>query len=320
MSTVPKEQQQEVIQKLFAYGHFYNPEFFDPRDVTEKDLPKMTFKTKNVKMALISWQQMMALDMDRLSLKHHNRIAMFDGDVGPATLQSFEVPRCGVPDFRVKGFGAATGFPRSCAATGITYSIDKSGMPNKFANTWDDRILGRVVLNYSTFGVRLVPYTGSTPSKANIPTIFKFLPGSTIGYTYFNQGRCSDVCDCALDSGFAPSEAAEADLVAHEWGHAIGLNHTRGGVMNASLGSVSEPWQGFTKNDPSWSVLVRLYGGEPLDPIPTPDGVFEFRNGIFYLNNKEVGKLNASGSVTYTNGDVFYGGAIRGRFIMIPPA
>ncbi len=318
---VTKKQDRAIIVKLFALGHFYNPAYFgkNPDIKTEKDIEGLTLESVATKLALRSWQEIMAGPLDRLAAEHHGRTAIHDGELGPATLASFDTPRCGIPDYQLGGrFQAATGFPRSCAATGISFSINKAGMPSKFNDTWDTKVLGRVILNYATFGVRLVPYVGSTPAKANIPTVFKFLPGSTIGYTYFNQGRCTDVCDCALDSGFAPSEAAEADLVAHEWGHAIGLGHTFGGVMNASLGSVSEPWQGYTKSDPSWPTLVRLYGGEPLDPVPTPDGLFEYRNGEFFIDSKSVGKLSAPG-VTFSDGDILYGGKARGRFIMIPP-
>lgn len=317
--TVTPEHERAIINRLWELGHFFNPAFFDVNNhMTEKDIEKLTLKDASVQFALRSWQDIMSQPLERFSMDIHNRPAIHDGEMGPATLATFDVPRCGVADFQ-KGFQAAVGFPRSCAATGISYSIG-AGMPSKFKDTWADKVLGRVVLNYATFGIRLVPYTGDTPSKANIPTIFRFLPGSTIGLTYFNQGSCSDVCNCSLDSGFAPSEAAEADLVAHEWGHAIGLNHTRGGVMNPSLGSVPEPWQGFTKSDPSWATLTRLYGGEPLDPIPVPGDELEFRAGTFYVNGKEVSRLVPTGSVSYVNGDISYGGQIKGRLIMIPPA
>jgi hypothetical protein len=250
------------IQRLFELGHFFNPQFPNGLNVTPKDLPKLTFKDQIVKDALLSFQEMMGVP------------SILVGDSGPlSNVDLFDVPRCGVADYahpeELKGKVGTGSWPEPCQKAGVTYRVDKSNMPSKFKDTFDEKIMARVVATYGKVGLRLVPFTGT--GKPNIDCDWRFLAGSTIGLTYYNNGHCSDVCPSYLDSSFAPNEAAMCDLITHEWGHACNLNHTRGGIMNPSLGSVSEPWQGWTPSDPSWNTLVRFFGGEPVDPLPNPN-------------------------------------------------
>lgn len=248
------------IERMFELGHFFNPRFPDCLNVTPKDLPKLTFNDAVVKNAYLSFQDMMGVSENLFS------------QVGPGTEDVFEMPRCGVPDYHhpeeLKGKVGTGSWPEPCQKAGVTYRIDKSNMPSKFKDTFDEKVMARVVATYGKVGLRLIPFTGS--GKPNIDCDWRFLAGSTIGLTYYNNGRCTDVCPSYLDSSFAPSEAALCDLITHEWGHACNLNHTRGGIMNPSLGSVSEPWKGWTESDPSWNTLKRFFGGEPVDPVPGP--------------------------------------------------
>jgi hypothetical protein len=72
-----------------------------------------------------------------------------------------------------------------------------------------------------------------------------------------------------MDSTYDPSDwRLHANLGTHESeGHGFGFNHTRGGIMNASIVLVDPlTWKG----DPSWNVAARYYGGEPIDDPETP--------------------------------------------------
>ncbi len=254
------------IERLFELGHFFNPKYPNCHNVSAHDLAKLTFKDVVVQEALTSFQYMMGVDLARL------------GAMGPAEEDVFDMPRCGQPDYdhpALLGKVGTGSWPEPCQKAGVTYSLNKSAMPSKFKDTFDTQILAPVIATYAKIGVRLIPHTGT--GQANIRIAFVPLLGSTIGLAEFNNRSCNDSVFCHLDTGFAPNEATEADLLCHEMGHNMNLNHTRGGVMNASLSSISE-FKGWIPSDPSYNTLVRLFGGEPVDnpnppPPPTPGSI-----------------------------------------------
>jgi hypothetical protein len=247
------------IERLFELGHFFNPKYPNCHNVTVNDLAKLTFNDVVVREALTSFQHMMGIDLTRL------------GEMGPSEQDIFEMPRCGHPDYEHPALLAAkvgTGsWPEPCQKAGVTFSLDKSGMPSKFRDTFDEQILKPVIATYAKIGLKLVPYTGT--GRANIRVAFVPLLGSTIGLAEFNNRSCGDSVFCHLDTGFAPNEATEADLLCHEMGHNMNLNHTRGGVMNPSLSSKTN-FEGWIPSDPSYNTLVRFFGGEPVDNPPGP--------------------------------------------------
>jgi hypothetical protein len=247
------------IKRLYELGHFFNPKYPNAHNVKLIDIVKLTFQDQIVKDALASFQWIMSGPE-----KEH-------GELGPLTVNLFDIPRCGLPDYHDPSLLGKVGtgsWPEPCQKAGVTYSVDKSGMPSRFKDTWDTQVLKPVVDTYGKVGLKLIPFTGTT-GKANIRTSFTFLPGSTIGYSEYNSEGCSDSVFSHLDTSYAPNEATEADLVCHEWGHCMNLNHTRGGIMNPSL-SNQDTFEGWTPSDPSWSTLVKYFGGEPIDPTPGP--------------------------------------------------
>jgi len=247
------------LKRLFELGHFYNPLHPNGHNVKVSDLIKLTFHDQIVKDALQSFQHIMSGPE-----KEH-------GELGPLTVNLFDIPRCGFPDYHPPGTRGAVGtgsWPQPCQKDGVTYSMNKSGMPSKFNTTWDTLVLKPVIDTYGKVGLRLIPFTGTT-GQANIRCSFTFLPGSTIGISEFNNENCSDSVYSHLDTSFAPNEATEASLVCHEWGHCMNLNHTRGGIMNPSL-SNQDTFEGWTPSDPSWNTLVKFFGGTPIDPVPGP--------------------------------------------------
>lgn len=246
------------IERLFELGHFFNPKYPECLNVTAKDLPKLTFNDVVVQQALASFKYMMGVDLQKVE------DALVDND------DIFNMPRCGHPDFdhpELMNKVGSGSWPEPCQKAGVTYSLDKSGMPSKFKDSFDSQILAPVIASYANVGVKLVPHTGS--GRAHIRIAFVPLFGSTIGLAEFNSRNCSDSVFCHLDTNFSPNEATEADLLCHEIGHNMNLNHTRGGVMNASLSSISK-FEGWIPSDPSYNTLVRFFGGEPITPGPGP--------------------------------------------------
>ena len=80
--------------------------------------------------------------------------------------------------------------------------------------------------------------------------------------------RCGDRIWAKFDNRYRPAQLLDqwSRLLAHEFGHNMGMSHSRGGIMNPSITSgkfTPTAWRG----DPSESILRRYFGGVPV-PIP----------------------------------------------------
>lgn len=261
---------QERIRRLFDLGHFNNPNHKNSWNITINDLPKLTINDRVVKDATASFQDMMIYDFESLSYKFHGRRASCDGDFCAATIDLFEVRRCGHPDYHPQpannGFVGKVGsgsFPEPCQKGGIKVHINKSRMPSNLVARWVE-IQNMVFNAYHNIGANLVEVLD--PSEAHIRVWWEGLAGSTIGMAEFNSQSCNvnDWVFCKLDPNYTD---LMFELFAHELGHNNNLNHTRGGMMNPSIIPVNP--KSWNPNDPSYSTLVRYYGGEPIGPTPT---------------------------------------------------
>lgn len=237
------------IRKLFQLGHFFNPNHPNTHNITLKNLDTLTMKDGEVVEALESFKVMMGEDNDD---------------------EVFNIPRCGQEDYPdpnlLNKIGSGS-WPEPCQKAGITFSLSKSGMPSKYTSTFDTQILAPVIATYAKMGLKIIPYTGS--GKANIRVAFISLAGSTIGMAEFNNRSCSDSVFCHLDTGYSPNEFTEAELLCHEMGHNMNLQHTNGGIMHPSLSNKSA-FNGWVESDPSYKTLVKFFGGEPIDNLPNP--------------------------------------------------
>lgn len=86
--------QQYVIAILFETGRLWS--------VPQASLPTLTLRDPVVIEALIDLTKMHAAEMAVRTLVAHNRLPVFDGEVGPATVAFFESDiqgRCPVPDY-----------------------------------------------------------------------------------------------------------------------------------------------------------------------------------------------------------------------------
>ena len=117
-------------------------------------------------------------------------------------------------------------------------------------------------------------------SGGNIVIRGKRIPGSTIGYAYFNNGECSDQVDHFLDTGYRPGLRGFIQLVSHEGGHNNNLDHEfRRENYHQGIMSYTDPdlYWGFSTGkgdygiplDPSREDLARYYGTEPFPFDPT---------------------------------------------------
>lgn len=280
-----------IIQLLRDYGHLGPSaatvaELSEAANVTDADLDKLTLDDVAVKQAIASFQGYMPFDMERLSLEHRKApsgmldsgtVAAFgDGAVDDAVRALFEVPRCGMPDIMESGFGASGSWALPCRTEGVTFYVDPTNMPTTYAPVWDSEILPEVIDAYRRVGARMKQITDR--NAANIFNSFPALAGSTIGLATLHAGGCGSKGFCRLDRSFRCNKEQAKELLCHEWGHNWNHNHTRGGIMAPSIGSVPKfkGWEG----DPAMSAWVRFTGGQPLPPINRPVGPDDFNTAL----------------------------------------
>lgn len=291
-----------LIRWLWDLGHFRNPEM--PTDVIEDELGSLTLTSPQVKTAIRSYQSFMREDFDRLSIAEHGRIGVADGEVGPATAQLFSVDRCACPDFP-EGTEPAMGrgsWPAGCTAEypeNHTFGIywDYGRMPS-YLNEVIEECKRLCYASYRDIGI---VFFDTELQHANTTVTWERGRG-WIGLATVGQNqRCGSQIWAKFDTRYRPSRLTDqwARLLAHEFGHNMGLRHSRGGVMNPSISQgayTEDEWRG----DPSESILRRWFGGEPVPPKdgdepdpPDPD-------------NPKGPKVSVTGVITFTVDDSEY--------------
>jgi len=300
-----------VILRLYELGHFHNPARIT--GVQEKDLPTLKLTDKVVRIAIQSYQEFFAPELDRFSAEEYGHVGVADGELGPATAKLFAMERCGYPDYemaRTEEAGAGS-WPANCRSDypGIhTFSVqmNKAGMPSYLANViepaWE-----LVRQAYANMGILFIREDNN--SKANTYVTWQRGAG-WIGLAIVpSRPRCGDRIWAKFDNRYRPSQLLDqwARLLAHEFGHNMGMSHSRGGIMNPSITSgVFTPtaWRG----DPSEPLLRRYFGGNPVPvggepPVPPTEPTPPIDAGGLYF----------AGDFELKQGD-----KSLGRFILVP--
>jgi hypothetical protein len=283
---MPTKKPDPLIEKLWQYGAFANPQYRDANNLggpsvvntdptkqkPPKELAALTFDDKIVKQALASYQGSMAIAGDRLAFEHHGRRMIPDGLIGPASRELIEIQRCAVPDFAMDMEPAqGSGNWRGCHSVGNFHAlkvlVKRQNMPSHVQPVWEE-VKRRTTRAYAAVGL-LVLWTENASDDWNTELTFVTSSSGWIGLAIVGQGRgCSsgDRIWLRLLASFKGREVVVewTSLVLHEIGHNVGMGHSNGGVMNPSIiNGQDNDWIG----DPSESLLRRLYGGEPV-PIP----------------------------------------------------
>lgn len=265
----------DIIQLLWDTGHFRNPGCPETWGVEARDLDTLRLGDGVVVAAARSYQQFLSQSLEPLAARHHGRMPVCDGEIGPATAELMAQPRCGCPDFAAADSGAeaATGsgsWPPGCKPElaehhAITVSVSERGMPAflkpVFATVWANTDAA-----YAEIGLTLIRDDGNR--AANIQVSFEPLSGSTIGLAIVGRGQtCRTSIWAKFDPGYQPANVVRewTSLVKHELGHNMGLSHSQGGVMNPSIvPGLPVSWRG----DPSEPILARWFGGQPVPTDP----------------------------------------------------
>jgi hypothetical protein len=227
--------------------------------------------------AVARYQQQYAPDLNRMMVATRGREVRADGIIGPVTLGHMGARTCDFPDFpdsrgdwviwdggdepRILSASRGYGFAGPCQKS-IAVEVDFRGCP--WGEGGGRELLERTFDRYSAaFGVgfRFVE------SGGNIRVSWTSLAGSTIGLAEFGQG-CGSSVFCRFDPTYREGGGLVDNLTAHEFGHNLGLQHTRGGLMNPVN---NQSFDGWDPRDPSFATMQRVYGLAENKP-PQNDG------------------------------------------------
>lgn len=290
-------QPQTVIQKLWDYGHFRNPDFRN--NVKAEDLGKLKLSDEVVQNAIKSYQDFFAMQFNALAVVEHNRPGVVDGVIGPATIKLLEMPRCGHPDFEEfslleTGRGS---WPAGCHPDWpnnhtFTVQMNKSRMPS-FLNDVIEPAWELCRAAYADMGIVFIREDDN--NRANTYVTWERGNG-WIGLAIVPRSfRCGMRIWAKYSWRYQPRDLVNqwARLLAHEFGHNMGMGHTRGGIMNPSIigGKFDKnEWRG----DPKERELTRYFGGVPvpLDPVePEPPALKAPTNLVAGLTERDQVQL-----------------------------
>ncbi|QDV86942.1 matrixin family metalloprotease [Planctomycetes bacterium TBK1r] len=240
----------ELKSFLWEKGHFHNTEM--PVGIEESDLDKITLTSKEFATAVRSYQDFLRPTLDELTLQEHGRLAVADGDIGPATERLFAMPRCGFPDFEVPGAAMSAkqeaNWPTACRRN-IKFGLAFDKAPGMTSDDTLKAFIGAINnWNYALSDLTAVVQRGRT--GAHIWAGLGRLGGSTLAWSYLAQSNCRAVLEQRYDNDRTWSLNFLSTVASHEIGHALGLPHNRDGsaLMYPSIHSKSLGRRGYPNN------------------------------------------------------------------------
>ena len=264
----------QIIRLLNTTGHLRRP--FGTPDQGPwplADLDFLTLQVAEAKEAIKSYQSMYAAQLEPLIAKHHpqrqSAAIIVDGDVGPAMRELLSQPRCQCPDYMMGPQALqGTGNWKGCQNIGNFHAaiVRFTNQPPAFLAPHFETVWSRVVQAYEELGLRFIRDDNS--ARSNIDISFVKPDGGWIGLAIVGQNEtCATRIWARFDNAYQPPNIVSewTTLIKHELGHNCGLSHSSGGVMNSYIvAGLPISW----KNDPSYPLLAKRYGGQPIPNTP----------------------------------------------------
>ncbi len=241
--------------------------------------------------AVQSYQRMHARPLEPLIAKHYpgrtSPVVNADGQVGSATEELFDMPRCECPDYTDHSFSdtamaLGTGGWKECHETKDFHCVkivELNDPPSHIQPYWE-AVKKRFIEIERKIGVRIL-FTKDS-NGANVSLTWVNSSDGWIGLATVGNRR--ETCASALANrwmrllgtftqGWQDVERkvhALVLLLTHEFGHVQSLDHSNGGIMSPFLDeSRPENWLGV--GDPHENNMRTMYGGkEYVEPTPPP--------------------------------------------------
>ena len=288
----------ERLAWLFFFGHAYNPKYPNLQNIDEGRVALMDGSEEDARQLVQSFQEL-DVNVSRLVAAFHGRELDPDGSVGPATMGVMAFRRCAMPDyappptasfhyedpdlqaavesyqrFAEAGYVGGTGsWPKGCDPQhkdvhSVVVGIDTSNASTYQKGIMDD-VLRYVEETEAEIGQSVRHVRDGSFSKPQHEVKFQFIAGGVIGFAYFpDPNTCNQTVTARIDNSFDARLPVLAELLTHEYkGHSDGLEHSRGGVMNPSIGSPTE--RATWKGDPHEKTKTKYFGGVAI-PTTTP--------------------------------------------------
>lgn len=290
------------------------------------ELDGIELEEEACRRAIESYQHFMVNNLEPLIAKLHperrSAAPRIDGKIGPAMLELFDLPRCGMPDYTATDAEEAVGSGqwRSCHDVGnfhgaIVRLIDEPPThlkrPYQGGTVWDD-VKRRCRECYAEIGLRFWFSDDDDVPEGRHQTdlTFPFRGAGWIGLALIGQGQqcSSSPIWLRLAASYLQSSPITdnylrlwANLLIHELGHNCGSGHTSGGIMNPGILSVPNRWIG----DPAESRMKAWFGGQPVpldnDPPPPPPPGPDPKAWSGSISNKATGQVIALAGLEYTD-------------------
>lgn len=247
------------IRRLWNTGHFSNPAAVNANNVTDAELVNLTIDDAVVKEAVESYQKYFYDMLDTLTHQFHQRGAVIDGEIGPATDKLLDMPRCGVPEYANH---QEANWPTNCRNE-ITVSYDFDSISAATASVaWPQALKAWVDRCELMFELKS-QFSQSTRIWATDGP----LPGSTLAWSMLAQNNCGARLEQRYDTTVNWSVTYLSSTIVHEVGHALGLEHinNRNAIMYPSISNITVP------GEPDIAAMERLGYKRRTTPIPPPD-------------------------------------------------
>lgn len=272
--------EKQIIEKLWGYGHYLSTPYTLPLAL-DNGLTSVAGLS-----AARSYISFFEKQFEELCNVFNYPQTIYIGDeLNPAFVALFEIPRCGCPDYTEDGVGSGS-WPVGCHSDwpnnhAFTIQVNKSGMPS-FLNTIFEDAFDLCRAAYADIGIAFVREDNN--NKANTLVTWQRGAGWLGLAIVARNPKCNERIWAKFDNRYQPKDLTNqwARLLTHEFGHNMGMGHSRGGIMNPSLLSgefKTNAWRG----DPSEPILTRYFGGEPITQLPPPLPPEEPPTGSFNL-------------------------------------
>ena len=297
-----KHTAKDVLVAAYLTGHAWNPAYPNLQNLDMGRVLKMSGEEADAKELVRSWQQFDA-NYDLLVQAYHRRFPDYDGIVGPSTLALADLSRCPIPDYAPPpGASFDYGDPDLNAAVKSYQDWAEAGESPRGSGSWPvgcdpqkpdyhsvviqidttaasanqkailDEVLKMVEETEAEMGQSVRHVVNQPRVEAQHDVKFQYIAGGVIGFAYFpTPNTCNQRVNARIDNSFNARPTVLAELLTHEYkGHSDGLQHTRGGIMNPSIGSPTQrpTWRA----DPHEKTKTKYFGGKPLPTTPVPPG------------------------------------------------